>query len=119
MFDKLKAMGAVAALLKDKDKLRDAGERIKAKMEAIRATGEAGGGACRVTVNGKLRVLTIEMQPAMVSTPAALGAAGALIAEATNEALARAQTKVHDEVSREARAMGLPEIPEEVRNLLQ
>ena len=44
MFDKLKTMGAVASLLKDKDKLREIGTRLKQRAEEVRASGEAGGG---------------------------------------------------------------------------
>src|SRR5690349_16160820 len=71
MFDKLKAMGAVASLLKDKDKLREIGARIKQRAEETRAAGEGGGGAVRVTVNGQMRVLEVELTPALVAGMAA------------------------------------------------
>lgn len=119
MFEQLKAMGAVAALLKDKQRLREAAARVTAAMEAARATGEAGGGAVRVTVNGKMRVLDVVCAPGLGSGDAqSRQMAGAFIAEATNEALARAQAIVHEAVRREWEALGLPPLPDEIKGLL-
>ncbi len=115
MFDKLKTMGAIAGLLKDKDRLRAAGERIKARAEEIRAEGEAGGGAVRVVASGKLKVLSIDVAPALVAGMAAddrtRGLAGSLIAEAVNAALAGAQRQIQEEIGREARGLGLDDLP--------
>ncbi len=112
MFDSLKAMGAVAGLLKDKDKLRAAGDRIKAAAAATRATGEGGAGAVRVTVDGKMRVMAVELQPALVSGMAAddrtRELAGSLIAEACNAAMASAQAKMSVLIEKEAAGLGLP-----------
>ena len=47
MLDKLKAMQALGSLMKNKEQLAEAGERIKSKMDAMRVDGQAGGGACR------------------------------------------------------------------------
>ena len=41
MFDKLKTMQALGALMKNKEQLAQAGERIKAKVEDMRVDGEA------------------------------------------------------------------------------
>jgi DNA-binding protein YbaB len=122
MFDKLKAMGAVASLLKDKDKLRAAGDRIKDAAAATRATGEAGGGAVRVTVDGKMRIFDVDLQPALVAGMAAdertRSLAGSLIAEAANNAMAAAQTKMRVVIEKEARDLGLPDIPGELAEFL-
>lgn len=122
MFDKLKAMGAMASLLKDKDKLRAAGDRIKAAAQATRATGEGGAGAVRVTVDGKMKVITVELQPALVSGMAAdertRDLAGSLIAEACNNAMASAQAKMQVVIEKEAQALGLPGLGGELAGLL-
>jgi DNA-binding protein YbaB len=122
MFDKIKAMGAMASLLKDKDKLRAAGDRIKAAAQATRATGEGGGGAVRVTVDGKMRILEVELQPALVAGMAAdertRALAGNLIADAANTAMAAAQAKMKVVIEKEARELGLPDIPAELGGLL-
>jgi DNA-binding protein YbaB len=122
MFDKLKAMGAMAALFKDKDKLRAAGQRIREKSEAVRAEGEGGAGAVRVTVNGQLKVVAVELTPALVMGMAAdertRELAGDLIAQAVNAANASAQVHMKAIIDREARELGLPGLPEEVSGLL-
>lgn len=122
MFDKLKAMGAVAGLLKDRDKLRAAGERIKEATAAARATGEAGGGAVRVVASGRMRVVSIELAPALVAGMAAdertRELAGSLITDAVNDAMTRAQAIVQHEVSKEAQALGLGDLPADLGGLL-
>ena len=67
MFDKIKAMGQVAALLKDKERLRESAQRIKLRAAEVRAEGESGGGAVRATVDGSMQVLKVDMQPALVA----------------------------------------------------
>lgn len=115
MFDQFKAMGALAGLLKDKDRLRQMTEQFKEKMERTRVTGAAGGGAVRVTISGKLRVTDIEIQPALAS---AMGSGDAsrvelqsLLIEATNDALERVQELIQAEAGRRAQELGLPDMP--------
>jgi DNA-binding protein YbaB len=121
VFDKLKAMGALAGLMKDRDKLRAAGERLKARADAVRAEGDAAGGAVRVVASGKLRVLSVEIAPALAAGMAAdentRRLAGSLIAEAVNGALASAGHQMQQEVAREARELGLEEFADQL-NLL-
>lgn len=115
MFDNIKAMGALAGLMKNKDKLKEAGERVKAKMDATRVIGEAGGGAARVIATGAMRIIEVELTHGLVVGMAAdektRALAGSLIAEATNQALARAQLVMKETVDEEAKAMGLDGIP--------
>jgi len=122
MFENLKAMGAMAALLKDKDRLKSAGDRIKDAAAATRATGEGGAGAVRVTVDGKMRVLAVELQPALVSGMAAddrtRELAGSLIAEACNNAMAAAQMKMKVVLEKESSALGLPGLGGDLAGLL-
>lgn len=121
MFDNLKAMGAVAGLLKNKDKLRAAGERISSKLEATRVEGEAGSGAVRVTADGKLRILHVSLSPGLAGAFADASSrtmAEGLIAEAVNDALRKARDKAREAANVEARELGLPEIPPELAGLL-
>jgi len=116
MFDKLKMMGTLASLMKNKDQLKASGDRIKAAAAATRASGEGGAGAVRVTVDGRMRVVAVELQPALVSGMAAdertRQLAGSLIAEATNAALAASQAKMKVVLDKEAKELGLPEMPD-------
>ena len=122
MFDKFKAMSAMAALMQNKDKLRAAGQRIKEQSQEVRVTGEGGAGAVRVTVNGQMKVLSVELTPALVTGMAAdektRALAGDLIAEAVNSANTQAQARVKAILEKEAKELGLPDLPGDITGLL-
>ncbi len=122
MFDKLKAMGQMAALLKDKDKIKEVAGRVKEHALDVRAIGESGAGAVRVTADGQMRVLKIEMQPALVAGMAAdertRELAGTLIADAVNDAIKAAQMSMKIVIQREAKELGLPDLPGELGSML-
>ncbi|MBS0197583.1 MAG: YbaB/EbfC family nucleoid-associated protein [Planctomycetes bacterium] len=122
MFDNFKAMGALAGLMKNKEKLREAGERVRAKMETTRVIGEAGAGAARAVATGSMRILEVELTSGLIVGMAAdektRALAGNLIAEACNEAIRRAQIAMKEAVDEEAKALGLDGIPG-LENLLQ
>lgn len=115
MFENLKSLGALAGLMQNKDKIRDAAARFREKLESIRVTGEAGGGAVRVTVTGKLVVLEVALDPALIAglTTGDGGRlmAQSLIKDACNDAISRAQALVHQQADRQARELGLPGLP--------
>ncbi|MEZ6241925.1 MAG: YbaB/EbfC family nucleoid-associated protein [Phycisphaerales bacterium] len=115
-------MGAVASLLKNKEQLVEAGQRIQDRLEAMRVTGESGGGAVRATVTGKFGVVSIEMGGAVTS---GLGAddqsremAQALIVEAVNDAIERAKRATQELIAEEARNLGVPELADKLGGLL-
>jgi DNA-binding protein YbaB len=114
MFDKLKAMGALAGLMKNREGLRAAGDRVKEKMERTRCAGEAGGGAVRAVVSGKMEVVELIITPAlatgMAADPKTRELAGGLIAEAVNIALRQAQERLQEAIKIEAEAMGLGDL---------
>jgi len=114
MFDQFKAMGALAGLMKDKERLREVGERLVRELEEARVRGEAGSGAVRVTATGKARIVKIEIAPAAVSAMASESArpeVEALVVAATNDALEQAQRLMREKAQEAAREFGLPEIP--------
>lgn len=123
MFDQLKAMGAIADLVKNQDKLRAAGERLRTEMAAARFRGEAAGGIARAVVTGELRVESIEIAPALA---AGLGSADVrqremaqrVIVEALNEAMAAARGGLQRTVEREAGALGLKGLASKLGDLL-
>lgn len=116
MFDKIKAMGQMAAILKDKDRLKESAQRIKERAAEVRASGEAGAGAVRVVADGSMKVLSVEFQPALVMGMAAdertRALAGTLIAEAVNQAIKNAQAAMKVVIEKEARDVGLPDLGE-------
>jgi len=119
MFDSLKSMGAIANLLKNKDELANAGKRVQERMEALRVTGEAGGGAVRVVATGKMRVESIHIEPAAAAGFAADEdsrlMAQALITHAVNDALIKAQEQAQVAIASEAEALGVPEIADKLQ----
>lgn len=111
MFDKLKAMGAVANLMKNQDGIKDAARRVREKMEQTTVIGESGSGAARATVTGTLKVVSVELSPALVGGMNAdertRQLASSLIADAVNDAMRHAQAKIKEALDAEAKAMGL------------
>jgi DNA-binding protein YbaB len=111
MFDSMKNLGALAGLMKNQDKIKTAGERVRTKLEATRVTGEAGAGAARAIVTGTLKVVSVELAPALVMGMASDAKthelASSLIAEAVNNALAQAQLKMKEAIDVEAKDLGI------------
>lgn len=111
MFDSMKNLGALAGLMKNQDKLKAAGERVRTKMEATRVTGEAGAGAARAVVTGTLKVVSVELAPGLIMGMAADSTtrelASTLIAEAVNNALVQAQIKMKEAIDIEAKDLGI------------
>lgn len=114
MFDQFKAMGALAGLMKNREKIREAGERMQASLEAARIVGQAGGGLVRVEVSGRLRVQRVEIDPSVAS---AMGddrsrrEAEGLLADAVNDAMRAAERVIQQESQRMARELGIEDMP--------
>jgi len=115
VFDQFKAMGALAGLMKDKERLKRIGEEFGERLERIEVEGEAGGGAVRVSVSGKMRITDVFLDPALIAGLSVEGGgremAQALVLEATNDGLAKAQAMVQEEARRQAQELGLPDVP--------
>ncbi|MEQ9096977.1 MAG: YbaB/EbfC family nucleoid-associated protein [Phycisphaerales bacterium] len=113
MFDQMRALGALTSLMKDRQKLTDAAARVKERLEAARVQGSAGEGAIIVTMSGAMKVVSVHIEPAMATAFSADQAsqllAQDLIAQATNDAMAKAQSLARETVAEEARELGLPE----------
>jgi nucleoid-associated protein EbfC len=122
MFDKLKAVQAMGSLMKNKEQLAEAGERIKSKIEAMRIEGEAGGGACRAIVNGKMKLIELTLDPALLAGMAVdektRDLATALIKDAINDATEKAQLQVQQLISREAEDLGLGDLGSQLGGFL-
>ena len=121
MLDQFKVMGALAGLLKDKDKVKASADRVRAKLESTRVEGSAGGGAVRVTVTGTARVEAVRVDPALgagVADEESRSLAEALIAEATNDGLTRAREAAQAIVEEEAQEMGIADMLPSLRSFL-
>ena len=114
MFDSLKAAGAIAGLMKNKEAIKEAGTRIKTRLAELRAAGGSGGGAVRATVTGDMKVVSVTLEPAALvglSDPASKVMVESLIAEAVNNAMDIAKAMAQREIAKEAEALGLPNLP--------
>lgn len=109
MLNQMKAMGAVAGLLKNKEKLKEQAEEVKVKLETTRVFGEAAGGAVRVTCTCRLVVERIEIAPALASS-AEHAELENLVEEGVNDALTKAQDGAKAIIAQAAEEMGLGEI---------
>jgi nucleoid-associated protein EbfC len=122
MLDKLKAMQALGSLMKNKEQLAEAGERIKSKMDAMRVDGQAGGGACRAVVNGKMKLIDLTLDPALLSGMAVdektRDLATTLIKDAINDATENAQKQVQQIIAKEAEDLGLGDMAPQLTGLL-
>ncbi len=114
MLDNLKSMANVAGLLKDLPKIKERMAALKDRLGVQTVTGETGGGAVRVTATGLLRVVSIEVDPAMLAglvdstDPQDKAMAEDLITGAVNTALQKARELAEKEAAAVAGEFGLP-----------
>lgn len=107
MFDNLRNLGS---LLKNSDQIRERAEQFKSELEKKTVEGEAGGGAVRVVMTGRGRVVRIDLdQPLM------LGLAGddktmveELITAAVNNALDKVQELMAEEMRKATGGLNIP-----------
>ena len=116
MLDSFKVMGALASLMRNKDKLAESALRVKDAMERTTCEGSSGGGAVRAVVSAQMKVESIELEPALSAGLAQGGEsktmAETLIAEAVNDAIGKAKLAAKSIIEEEAQALGLPDMSE-------
>ncbi len=107
MFDKLKDM---ASLMGQAREMKAKMAQLQAELAEKTVEADAGAGAVHVTVNGKLEVVRITLDPPLLAALAGTGAdtdqamVEELMVAAVNAALVKAQELVRTETSR---ALGL------------
>jgi DNA-binding protein YbaB len=113
MLEAFRAAGAFANLMRNRDTVAQAVERVKKSLEEKRVTGDGGGGAVRVTMNARGRVLEMQIDSNLWSRTdeESRKMAQQIVADAVNKAIAKAQDAAGKEVAREMQALGLPMIP--------
>jgi DNA-binding YbaB/EbfC family protein len=125
MFDQLKGLSALAGLLKDLPRIRAKADSLRRELGEVRVSGESGGGAVRATADGLMRIMNVEVDPALLGglvDPSSLGdrtMAEQLVAEAVNAALAAARERVDSELADAAAELGLPIPPGALGGLLK
>ena len=60
--------GQIANLLKNAGQIKENMQAMQQRLAAARFVGEAGGGQVRATMDGKLELIELKIEPALVST---------------------------------------------------
>ena len=119
MFDSLKAMGALAQIMKSKEAIAASMAKVQAELAERLITVEGakqpyGSPGITAVANGKLQMVSITISPALLATAVdepSRAKLGALVTGATNAALKRAKEVAAEEIAKEAKALGLPDMP--------
>lgn len=123
MFNRLNQMKQMASLMgqlgspEKMRELRERAERMQADLAQRQVIGEAGGGAARVTMNGRFKVTDLTLDPAVIAALAKGDDAAThqpmiekLIVDATNDAMAKAQAMVKEEMAKLTEGVDLGEL---------
>ena len=114
MFDQMKNLKALAGMMGNADQIKARFEQMQRDLEHKTVSADAGAGAVRVTINGKLHVERVELDPSMTAALVGEGADAdremieELIASATNAALLKAQEMVKEELASATGGLNLP-----------
>ena len=114
MFEGVKGLAGLAGLMKDLPRLKAQMEEVKERLGRMTVDADTGGGAVRVTANGLLRVVSLEVDHALLeglvdtSSPDDRALAQDLIVGAVNAALEKARQLAEQEFASAASEMGLP-----------
>lgn len=117
MFDQMKSLKQLAGLMGNAGELKSKFEAIQAELAEQTVEADAGAGAVRVTVNGKLQVVAVHLDPAM--TAALVGSGDdadkamveELIVSATNAAMTKAQGMMKDRMAELTGGLNIPGLP--------
>ena len=102
MLDMMKMMGKVKEM---QEKLREAQE----KLSQISVTGESGAGMVKATVNGKKKLLSIEIDSSLFNASDKVVAQDLIVA-AVNKAMEEAEVRAKEELRKSTEGL-LPNLP--------
>jgi DNA-binding YbaB/EbfC family protein len=102
MFDKLRAM---MSLLGNASKIKEQVEGMQGRLAQVTTEGDAGAGMVRVTMNGRMDVLSITLSDEALKDKEMLED---LIRAALNQAVAKARQLAAEETQKMAVGLGLP-----------
>jgi len=113
MFDQLKNMKQLAGLMGNLGEIKEKMEQAQARLAEKTVQAESSAGAVRVTMNGKFEVVSVQIDPAMVTVLAGVGTDAdremvqELIASAMNAAVAQVQELLKNTLGEAAMDMGI------------
>jgi len=97
-------------LLKQAQKIQSQISKLQEELEQKTVEASSGGGMVTVVVNGKQEVLSIKIDPEVVTSDD-IEMLQDLIVAAINEGLSRAREMISDEMGKLTQGLGLPNIP--------
>ena len=114
MFDTLKGMAGMAGLLKDVPRIKTRMAQVKNDLASVTVHADAGGGAVRAAASGRLRIVSLVLDPSLCAGLADVHRAENremaqdLIVIAVNAALEKAQARAAQELANAAQELNLP-----------
>jgi hypothetical protein len=98
--------GNIGNLMKQAQAMQENLQKAQAEVARISATGEAGGGMVKVTMNGRHEVSRVQIEPALLSEEREM--LEDLIAAAINDATQRVAVAVNEKMSGAMAGLQLP-----------
>jgi DNA-binding YbaB/EbfC family protein len=100
-------MKNLSSMLKEAQKLQQRMTEMQQRLEEIEVSGAAGGGMITVTLSGKGQMRKIKIDPALV-VPGEVEMLEDLIVAATNDAKAKLESQMQDEMGKLTGGLPLP-----------
>lgn len=97
----------ILEMMKQAGQMQARMQELQSKVGQIEATGASGGGMVRITVNGKGQTLRVAIDPALIVAEEA-GVLEDLVCAAANDARAKVETSMQEEIGKLAADLNLP-----------
>lgn len=98
--------GGIGNLMKQAQQLQANMQRAQAELVSLQATGEAGGGVAKVTMNGKHEVSRVDIDPSLLGDDKEM--LEDLIAAAINDAVHKIEKATQEKMQSAMSGMSLP-----------
>ncbi len=100
-------LGGLNDLMKNAGKIRESMEKAGEALDRLIVEGAAGGGVVTAKVNGKMKVLSVRIDPKLI-TDGDVEMLEELVAAAVNQAMSKAQESAAQQFSSMAGGMSIP-----------
>lgn len=100
-------MNNIGQLMKQAQQMQQKMAEMQQKMEQVEITGTAGAGLVQVTISGKTEMRALKIDPSLAN-PQDIEVLEDLIVAAFNDAKAKLDTQMADEMGKVTGGMGMP-----------